>query len=253
MQSAKIIMALVVGAQGVVVFKGEANRSAICEVQDKAQRALLQEQLAVFDAKCEDMCRSLGAYPDCQCPGFGGNPASAGDTRKCMDQYCQDPKTPCPNDAFVTCVKEATAVSALQWSALMQGVDARLGSSVQPAFVQASVESCQSADKSQRALLQEKLAVFDAKCEDMCRSLGAYPDCQCPGFGGNPASAGDTRKCMDQYCQDPKTPCPNDAFVTCVKEATAVSALQWSALMQKLDTSVSSYRLMAQKKVQKKN
>jgi len=203
------------------------------------------------------MCRKLGAYPDCQCPGFGGNPASAGDTRKCYEQSCQDPNTPCPNDPFVTCVKESTKISALQWSALMQGIDSRLGSFVQQLKVAkakkvaTSAESCQAKEKGKMALVQAKLAMFDAKCEDMCRKLGAYPDCQCPGFAGEPASAGDTRKCMDQYCQDPHNECPNDAFVTCVKETTKISALQWSALMQKLDNSMVAYKKMAAKAIKK--
>merc|ERR1719408_1063146 len=43
------------------------------------------------------MCKKLGAYPNCQCPGFAGDPAS-----------------PCPNDHFVGCVKENTAAFLMQ-------------------------------------------------------------------------------------------------------------------------------------------
>merc|ERR1719258_73567 len=36
------------------------------------------------------MCKKLGAYPNCQCPGFNGEPASSDDTRGCYTKYCQD-------------------------------------------------------------------------------------------------------------------------------------------------------------------
>ena len=38
-----------------------------------------------------DMCKRLDAYPNCECPGFDGQPASSGDTRACYTKYCQDP------------------------------------------------------------------------------------------------------------------------------------------------------------------
>mmetsp|Transcript_66041 Transcript_66041/g.149043 ORF Transcript_66041/g.149043 Transcript_66041/m.149043 type:complete len:90 (-) Transcript_66041:69-338(-) len=72
----------------------------------------------------------------------------------------------------------------------------------------------------------------------MCKRMGIYPKCQCPGFEGNPASDGDTRACMTKYCQDPSTPCPTDAFVTCVRDYTKVSLLQWGALFSRFDAYV---------------
>merc|ERR1719182_1134735 len=82
------------------------------------------------------MCKKLGAYPNCQCPGFNGEPASSDDTRGCYTSYCQDPGAPCPNDAFVNCVKENTAafLQQMKATAFMQGAD----------------------------------------CEGMCKKLGAY-------------------------------------------------------------------------------
>merc|ERR1719150_1264561 len=96
-------------------------------------------------------------------------------------------------------------------------------------------DACQARDLGRRALLQAKLATLGVECEDMCKRIGRYPQCECPGFEGQPADDFDTRKCMAKYCQDPSTPCPTDAFVACVKETTKVSVLQWSALFQRLD------------------
>merc|ERR1719183_1149709 len=140
------------------------------------------------------MCKKLGAYPNCQCPGFNGEPASSDDTRGCYTKYCQDPSAPCPNDAFVGCVKTNTA-----------------------AFLQ-----------------QMKANMFGADCEAMCKKLGAYPNCQCPGFNGEPATDDDTRSCYTQNCQDPKSPCPTDAFVDCVS-ANTKSFLQWQQVMHQVD------------------
>merc|ERR1719310_2053961 len=91
-----------------------------------------------------------------------------------------------------------------------------------------AVASCENRDRALRVLLQDKLGNLGIPCENMCKEMGAYPDCQCPGFAGMPASGDDNRACIVKYCQDPTSPSPNDAFVTCVKENTEVSALmQW--------------------------
>jgi len=184
----------------------------------------------------------MGEYPNCQCPGFEGNPASEEDMRMCLDKYCQDPSTPCPTDNFVTCVKEKTKVSMLQWGALLQRVGTslslggRASGGLKAEEATEAGDSCLAQDRSHRAFIQARLATFGVQCEEMCKSMGEYPNCQCPGFEGNPASDDDTRMCLTKYCQDPSTPCPNDNFVTCVKENTKVSALQWPALLQQLDS-----------------
>merc|ERR1719487_1378246 len=103
-----------------------------------------------------------------------------------------------------------------------------------------AVASCENRDRALRVLLQDKLGNLGIPCENMCKEMGAYPDCQCPGFAGQPSSADDDRACIVKYCQDPTSPCPNDAFVTCVKENTAVSALQWDAVFTQLDQSMKS-------------
>merc|ERR1719171_2024221 len=91
-----------------------------------------------------------------------------------------------------------------------------------------------------RALLQEKAISMGVPCENMCKELGAYPNCQCPGFAGQPASSDDARGCMTQYCQDPSAPCPNDAFVGSVKENTRVAVLQWDAVFKQMSTGLDS-------------
>merc|ERR1719324_1371161 len=80
-----------------------------------------------------------------------------------------------------------------------------------------------------------KIANLGIPCEEMCKKMGAYPNCQCPGFAGQPASSDDNRACAAKYCQDPSAPCPTDAFVTCVAELTKVSALQWDSVFAQLD------------------
>eukprot|EP00928_Gymnodinium_smaydae_P007305 TRINITY_DN12646_c0_g1_i2.p1 TRINITY_DN12646_c0_g1~~TRINITY_DN12646_c0_g1_i2.p1 ORF type:complete len:148 (-),score=23.02 TRINITY_DN12646_c0_g1_i2:338-736(-) len=119
----------------------------------------------------------------------------------------------------------------LSLALLMQPVTARLGS---------RSAACQADDLGVRAVLEAKLANLAVPCEDMCREMGAYPNCQCPGFAGQPASADDTRACYEKYCQG--TACPSDAFVGCVKELTKVSVLQWSNLLSHLDLGSEVYK-----------
>merc|ERR1719201_445343 len=102
--------------------------------------------------------------------------------------------------------------------------------------------ACTKQDATMRALLQNK----GPDCEGMCKKLGAYPDCQCPGFNGEPATDGDTRGCYEQNCQDPKTPCPTDAFVNCVK-ANTKSFLQWEGVFKHVSQSFDSMLQMKKK------
>jgi len=271
--SSSLFLACVLATHGVEARKLFRDNFAVasCDARETGARALVQEKLRALGVVCEDMCKKIGAYPNCQCPGFDGSPASgpeagvpgsaaaasSGDTRACMTKYCQDPSEPCPNDRFATCVKENTKVSVLQWDALMSNLDKGLESlmqSSQKAVGQVKSGSCNSYDMGSRALVQEKVRALGVVCEDMCKKIGAYPNCQCPGFDGSPASgpeagvpgsaaaasSGDTRACMTKYCQDPSEPCPNDRFTTCVKENTKVSVLQWDALMSNLDKGLAS-------------
>merc|ERR1719217_278583 len=81
--------------------------------------------------ECEEMCKRIGAYPKCACPGFNGQAASSDDTRSCYAKYCQDPRKPCPNGPFNTCVDQTSKVSALQWKAVMSHTSKQLDALLQ--------------------------------------------------------------------------------------------------------------------------
>merc|ERR1712187_425240 len=50
----------------------------------------------------------------------------------------------------------------------------------QKAMIQKSAaQSCAQQDLARRAQIQNKLA---GACEEMCKTTGAYPKCNCPGF-----------------------------------------------------------------------
>eukprot|EP00747_Dinoflagellata_sp_TGD_P162411 gnl/TRDRNA2_/TRDRNA2_179977_c0_seq1.p1 gnl/TRDRNA2_/TRDRNA2_179977_c0~~gnl/TRDRNA2_/TRDRNA2_179977_c0_seq1.p1 ORF type:complete len:141 (+),score=23.01 gnl/TRDRNA2_/TRDRNA2_179977_c0_seq1:94-516(+) len=106
------------------------------------------------------------------------------------------------------------------------------------------VDNCAAEDSKHRLAVQQKLMAFGVVCEKMCRALGTYPNCQCPGFNGKPADDHDTRDCYDQYCHPSCFAGPNlphdsnkgDGFMTCVKTRTAVgSLLSWNSIMGFLD------------------
>merc|ERR550514_1390822 len=49
-----------------------------------------------------------------------------------------------------------------------------------PAFLESDEKACESMDLKHRTQVQSKLA---GMCEDMCKEVGAYPNCsQCAGF-----------------------------------------------------------------------
>merc|ERR1719181_166592 len=100
--------------------------------------------------------------------------------------------------------------------------------------VASAEDACASKNVGAMALLGLKSTQMGVDCEGMCKRIGAYPNCQCAGFAGAPASDGDTRACMDKHCQDPSAPCPNDAFVGCVKENTKVF-LQWDSVFAQVE------------------
>lgn len=242
-------------ATTAITVLGAAAGSAddACATKDVGAMALLSLKGTDMGVGCEEMCKRIGSYPDCQCAGFAGSPASDDDTRACTTKYCQDPTAPCPNDAFTGCVKENTKVSLLQWDKVFaqveQGLDALKGS-IKMSKEGSSAQACKGKGKDQQqalsALLQVKAADMGIGCEDMCKKIGSYPDCQCAGFAGNPASDGDSRACTDKYCQDPKAPCPNDAFTGCVKENTKVF-LQWDKVFaqvsQGLDAKLATMKM----------
>jgi len=105
------------------------------------------------------MCKEVGAYPQCaQCPGFVAPDSTPG---------------------------------VMTWDELLEHMDNLVewgqgeikGWHSQAAkFLQThgKTEACTSEDLQHRVQLQNKLAGI---CEDMCKEVGAYPQCaQCPGF-----------------------------------------------------------------------
>eukprot|EP00401_Gymnodinium_catenatum_P030698 CAMPEP_0117553894 /NCGR_PEP_ID=MMETSP0784-20121206/50466_1 /TAXON_ID=39447 /ORGANISM="" /LENGTH=252 /DNA_ID=CAMNT_0005351027 /DNA_START=1 /DNA_END=759 /DNA_ORIENTATION=- len=222
-----------------------ASDSASCSVRDTAFRALLQSRLGDLEPTCEAMCKTVGAYPNCHCPGFNGQAASTEDVRSCAGKYCKPGADSCPTDAFVLCVKEKTKVSALlQWGDLLSRVNQ---SSMSLANGERRIEELREAhDVARRVLLQARVNALQPTCEAMCKKVGAYPHCNCPGFNGQAASTEDVRSCAGKYCKSGADSCPTDAFVLCVKEKTKVSALlQWDDLMARLDQGTSTVMKLA--------
>jgi len=130
----------------------QANTSQMsCEQQDLRHRATVQNKMAGI---CEDMCKEVGAYPKCTCPGFTPPDATPGVLT--WDELLEHMD------------------NLVDWSAdTIKGWHSQAGALVQ-------VESCEKSDTVVRAKMQNKLASI---CEDMCKELGAYPLCGgCPNF-----------------------------------------------------------------------
>merc|ERR550532_2162820 len=96
----------------LLAVEGIRYNQSICHTDDAKYRTTLQTKLAVFGIECEEMCKKMGIYPNCQCGGFGGTTAFSGDLRMCIDKYCQDPNVPCPTDNFVMCKRKHKSLVA---------------------------------------------------------------------------------------------------------------------------------------------
>lgn len=251
-------------AAAFLATTANAISNEACLKQDSAIRHEVQFRLDAMGVACEEMCKRVGSYPNCQCPGFAGQPATDSDTRACFTKWCQDPapERQCPNDEFVNCVDGTTAVSAMQWPALLEvfsglmhwnpkSKKAALVSVKEHAITTANATSCEAMDLTNRHMIQSMVALMGPECETMCKRVGSYPNCECPGFAGQPASDFDTRACFAKWCQDPnpERQCPNDEFVGCVKGTTAVSALQWPTLLSRMSRFIkNSHRMLIHKK-----
>jgi len=130
-----------------------------CQKQEMHHRAAVQNKLAGI---CEDMCKEVGAYPKCTCPGFVAPDATPG--------------------VFTWDELLEHMDNLVDWSA----GEIKNWHSQAGALIQA--ESCQKSDTVMRAKMQNKLASI---CEDMCKELGAYPMCGgCPNFAAPDATPG---------------------------------------------------------------
>merc|ERR1719183_2625232 len=130
MHRAWAIFVAIVSVHGAAHLK--ASGGSDCASQSKVSTLLVQTKLAVLGDVCEKMCKRLGSYPKCDCPGFGGRKADDTGERSCYDNHCKDPSNPCmgggdAGDHFVTCVEGRTAVSPamLQWDDVMETFDRR--------------------------------------------------------------------------------------------------------------------------------
>merc|ERR1719487_2925934 len=147
-------------------WKSQANalvQVQSCEKAEIGVRAKMQNKLASL---CEDMCKELGAYPMCGgCPNFAAPDATPG---------------------------------VMTWEELLEHMDnlsswgheqiKAWGTRAQ-ALVQEKLESmsCEKLQAHMMITVNNKLAGI---CEDMCKEVGAYPKCTCPGFKAPDASPG---------------------------------------------------------------
>merc|ERR1719326_1728553 len=137
--------------------KGEEKA---CEAADMQRRMQLQNKLAGL---CEEMCKEVGAYPDCAgCAGFIPPDPTPGVMT--WDELLEH------MDNLVDWGREQLKGWRKQASALQKA----------SAFHAQDSKACTAQDLRHRAQVQNKLA---GVCEDMCKEVGAYPKCSgCPDF-----------------------------------------------------------------------
>merc|ERR1719476_182388 len=123
-------------------------------------RLAVQNKLAGI---CEDMCKEVGAYPQCaQCPGFVAPDSTPGVMT--WDELLEHMD------------------NLVEWGqGQIKGWHAQAAKFIQTSGTVATTEkACVAMDLKSRVAFQNKLAGI---CEDMCKEVGAYPQCaQCPGF-----------------------------------------------------------------------
>jgi hypothetical protein len=157
-----VLLALAVEATVGFQLGRSSTWSQACAAEDLAARVMIQNRLAGI---CEEMCKSVGAYPKCACPAFTGpgpaGPSSGmpwGELNKFMgDLVIWGRETMQKNKQLATIQHKAKILKAMQVS-----------------------KACTKADEKQREAVQNRLHGI---CVDMCKELGAYPDkCACPNF-----------------------------------------------------------------------
>merc|ERR1712137_1058960 len=135
---------------------GQKTESEACMSEDLKHRILLQNKLAGI---CEDMCKEVGAYPQCaQCPGFVAPDSTPGVMT--WDELLEH------MDNLVEWGQGEIKGWKSQASAFLQNYHKGTAASTEKA--------CVSEDLSARTKFQNKLAGI---CEDMCKEVGAYPQC----------------------------------------------------------------------------
>merc|ERR1719337_109611 len=145
-----------------------------CVDMDLKHRSQFQSKLA---GMCEDMCKEVGAYPNCaQCAGFiPPDPTPGVMTWEELLEH-MDNLVDWGHDQLKAWAKQA---SALQTKMKMKA-RASVSTPATPAFLESDEKACEAMDLKHRGQVQSKLA---GMCEDMCKEVGAYPNCaQCAGF-----------------------------------------------------------------------
>jgi len=143
------------------------RKSDSCAAEDLKHRAMLQNKLA---GDCEEMCKEVGAYPKkCTCPDFV-QPDSTPGVMTWEELLAH-------MDNLVAWGKETLKGWTAQAAALAQKkIVAHAQTAVENIL---DSKACAAQDLKHRAQVQNKLA---SACIDMCKEIGAYPKCECPGF-----------------------------------------------------------------------
>jgi len=141
------------------------RKTDACAAEDLKRRMQLQNRLA---GDCEEMCKEVGAYPKgCTCPDFVQPDSTPGvmtwpELLAHMDNLVEWGG---PRGLLKQWQSQASSV-------LQTGLDAK---------------ACAALDLKHRSQVQNKLA---SACLDMCKEIGAYPKCECPGFAPPDATPG---------------------------------------------------------------
>merc|ERR1719478_2044776 len=169
-----LLLLFVAPSVSAVLHVGQKSEQNSCEAADLKRRAQFQNKLAGL---CEEMCKEIGQYPNCaQCAGFiPPDPTPGVMTWEELLEH-MDNLSDWGHDELKAWRKQA---SALQTQMKMK-VRASVSAPVTPAFLESDEKACEAMDLKHRGQVQSKLA---GMCEDMCKEVGAYPNCsQCAGF-----------------------------------------------------------------------
>merc|ERR1719174_3440170 len=159
---AQVVAALLAAAPlaSAVLTVRTAQGDGSCAAEDLGHRVQLQNKLA---GVCEDMCKEVGAYPNCnQCPKFVAPDSTPGVMT--WDELLEhmDNLVDWGHGEIKAWHKQASALQTVSGKS------------------QQSEAACSEKDAARRAQVQNKLA---GVCEDMCKEVDAYPKCaQCPAF-----------------------------------------------------------------------
>merc|ERR1719158_1854985 len=132
------------------------NDEKACEAEDLKNRAAVQSKLA---GMCEDMCKEVGAYPNCaQCAGFVPPDSTPGGMT--WEELLEH------MDNLVDWGHDQLKAWRKQASALQMKTKSPAPASVFLHVAKSDEKACEAMDLKHRAQVQSKLA---GMCEDMCR------------------------------------------------------------------------------------